>query len=560
MAYTTGRGRGTEFGTGAARLWSSGTPSCPNKTSCKKRVKEPSPNRSAVKATRRGGVDLHSDELSPRLLQVGGEECDLVVLRPAHHLLGVLRVQRLHQHLLLRPHKPLADLPSHALAQSVQSVQPVLLDQVRDLVVPLGRGGVRPRGVRRGEHPVELAPLHDAHSVHELLLGLAGEPDNDVRGNRGHWHQLANVVHDPEVPPHVVPALHPAQDLVVPALEGNVKVLTDLWELGARLNQAPGEVARVGGREPDPVDPGTATDLAQEVREGPQPPARAVRGKAGQVPAIRVDVLAQQSDLPVPGLPEREDLVPDRVRLPALLLAPRGGHHAIRAALVAAVDDVDPRGDVRVPPRGRDVLRDVDLVHRAHLAPAQVDLVQELVDPVDVVRAHHQVHLRNAPEELLALLCCDTARHHDLQVRSLLLLPLGLLPQRGVHLDLCLLPNATCVVHQHVRVVWVSGVRVSHFFQHPSHALRVRHIHLAPEGVDVVLSFLFFVVVVGVHVVFLFFLVHHPVRAAEHRVVRTTATWKTWVCRRNRDLGHRAGGGPPQNQVTRPPAMVAHGL
>ncbi len=71
---------------------------------------------------------------------------------------------------------------------------------------------------------------------------------------------------------------------------------------------------------------------------------------------------------------------PDGVRRAALLGAARVGHDAVRAALVAAVDDINPGAERAVAPRHRDVLRDRHRLHRDHLG-AQVHLLQQLADP-----------------------------------------------------------------------------------------------------------------------------------------------------------------------------------
>ena len=71
---------------------------------------------------------------------------------------------------------------------------------------------------------------------------------------------------------------------------------------------------------------------------------------------------------------------PNGVGRAALLHAARVGHHAVRAALVAAVDDVDPGAERAVALWHADVLRDGHWLHRHHLRP-QVHLLQQLADP-----------------------------------------------------------------------------------------------------------------------------------------------------------------------------------
>mmetsp|Transcript_21797 Transcript_21797/g.54945 ORF Transcript_21797/g.54945 Transcript_21797/m.54945 type:complete len:277 (-) Transcript_21797:74-904(-) len=211
---------------------------------------------------------------------------------------------------------------------------------------------------------------------------------------------------------------------------------------------------------------------------------RTVLLEAGEVTAVGVDVLPQQRDLLVARLPQDDHLLADGLRRAALLLPARVGHHAVGALLVAAVDDVHPRGEVALAPRHCDVLRDGDLLRGAHLA-AQLHLLQQRVDAVGVVRAHDKVDLGHAAQQLLRLLLGHAAGDDNLEA-AVLPLALGLPPQRAVHLRLRLLADGARVVDQHVRVAGVLGAAVAGGLQHARHALRVGHVHLAAKGVDVV--------------------------------------------------------------------------
>lgn len=71
--------------------------------------------------------------------------------------------------------------------------------------------------------------------------------------------------------------------------------------------------------------------VAQQVGEGPGAAARAVGSKTGQVAAVGVNVLAQQRDLLVAGLPQRQHFAPDGLGRAALLRAAREGHDAVGA-------------------------------------------------------------------------------------------------------------------------------------------------------------------------------------------------------------------------------------
>ncbi len=70
-------------------------------------------------------------------------------------------------------------------------------------------------------------------------------------------------------------------------------VLADVLGLRHRIDHVGREVVRVRRGEPDPPDPHHAVHLSEEASEQ-RPPGRTGHR---QVPAVRVDVLAQQRDL-----------------------------------------------------------------------------------------------------------------------------------------------------------------------------------------------------------------------------------------------------------------------
>ena len=97
---------------------------------------------------------------------------------------------------------------------------------------------------------------------------------------------------------------------------------------------------------------------------------------------------------------------------PALLIAAGVGHDTVRAAFIAAMDDIDPGCEVAVAPGHSDVLLQGDLLCGHHLRPL-VHLLQQLVYPAGQ-------HLLSANTGLI------DSRHRWLQVRPLspLLAPL----------------------------------------------------------------------------------------------------------------------------------------
>lgn len=64
------------------------------------------------------------------------------------------------------------------------------------------------------------------------------ETDNGVSADGCVWHVAADVVHDGGVACCGVAPLHESQDVVIPALEGDVEELAELGKGGAGLHQA----------------------------------------------------------------------------------------------------------------------------------------------------------------------------------------------------------------------------------------------------------------------------------------------------------------------------------
>ena len=206
------------------------------------------------------------------------------------------------QDLELAAQEPARALLGHLVHHGVEPVEPVRLHQVRDLVVPLGRGRPGARGERRGVDPVEADLSHEPRRRLELLLRLAREPDDGVPRDARVGHVPPDRVRDAPVPRGRVPSGHLPQDLVVAALERHVEELAQLGQLGAGPDQPLGEVARVRRREADALDARDVVDVAEQVGEGPGAAAAAVGGGSGEVAAVGVDVLSEERHFLVAGL------------------------------------------------------------------------------------------------------------------------------------------------------------------------------------------------------------------------------------------------------------------
>ena len=110
--------------------------------------------------------------------------CTMRLVRVRACVDGSSFARALHQH-LERP----ADLRERAFERDPllhlhQPVEPLLHDLLRDLVVERRGPRARSRGVLERVRAVEPSPLHDVERLGEVLLGLPGEPDDDVRRHR----------------------------------------------------------------------------------------------------------------------------------------------------------------------------------------------------------------------------------------------------------------------------------------------------------------------------------------------------------------------------------------
>mmetsp|Transcript_48391 Transcript_48391/g.104867 ORF Transcript_48391/g.104867 Transcript_48391/m.104867 type:complete len:210 (+) Transcript_48391:936-1565(+) len=179
-----------------------------------------------------------------------------------------------------------------------------------------------------------------------------------------------------------------------------------------------------------------------------------------QVATPRVDVLPEERHLAVSVGDELLDLRSDRLARTALLSAARGGHDAVGASLVAAVDDVDPRTHGRLALRLRHVLHYVRGCRRHNLVAVE-DALKKVADPVGVLRPHHKVDLGHATQQGFALLLRDASGDDDGEVLAFLFAR-RVRSEVRVHLLLGVVADRARVQHDHLRFLRIRGLGEAH--------------------------------------------------------------------------------------------------
>ena len=167
-----------------------------------------------------------------------------------------------------------------------EPLDPLVLHLVRNLVRHRGRLGSLPRRIDEGERAVVAHLLDDLERLAEVVLGLAGEADDDVRREREVGDRRAQLLGEPDVALARVRSAHRFEDPRRSGLQRKMGVLADGRALRHRLDHRTAEVLGVRRREADPLDPVDGVAGAEQVAE------LAVRARAP-----RVDVLAEQRDL-----------------------------------------------------------------------------------------------------------------------------------------------------------------------------------------------------------------------------------------------------------------------
>ena len=214
--------------------------------------------------------------------------------------------------------------------------------------------------------------------------------------------------------------------------------------------------------------------------------ARSATAAVVHLTRVGVDVLSEQRHFAHALRRQRLDLAEHLRERPADLLAPRVGYDAEGAVLAAALHDGDESRGTVCSRLGQAVefldLRKAHVDLRPARSPQSLDHLRE---PMQGLRTEHQIHVRSARGDALALLAGHTTAHADDHVRPQLLERAPFAEQRE-HLFLGLLPHGAGVDQQHVRLRRI--VRTGHpvgRLEHIPHLAGIVLVHLTAEGFDV---------------------------------------------------------------------------
>lgn len=223
---------------------------------------------------------------------------------------------------------------------------------------------------------------------------------------------------------------------------------------------------------------GASCDPRTASRSGGSPNARGV--------FVAVHVLPQQGHLLVAFGHQCQAFLHDAVGVAAAFAAPREGHHAEGAHVVAAPHDGDKGGDaVAVEAHGHDLpIGLLAAQQHVHRALPGAHFVQQLRQAAVGVGAHHQVHHLFLHQQVFLHPLGHAAQDAHLQ-----LLVAGLQAVHFVdalhHCVFRLLPHAARVQQHQVGLFGTAHRHIAFLGQDACHHLAVADVHLAAVALDI---------------------------------------------------------------------------
>ena len=312
----------------------------------------------------------------------------------------VALARALDEHLLDAPDACLVGGECAALDDDAQAVEPLAGDaRIDEAIGELGRFGARSRGEDERERVVEAGLGDDVERGGEVVVGLAREADDDVGGHGEVGDDAPGLGQPLQVAGGGVPPVHRREDPIRSGLERVVQLLAHGGCGRHRPERLGAHVLGVRRREAHPTDavdaPGRLEQVGEERAQGDRTVAIAAR-RPLDVPAVAVDVLAEQRHLGHAVGGERLDLVDDLGERTTDLLPAHGGDDAERTAVVAPDLDRHPRvvgggAPGRQGRREQGVVVEHGRLEDLGERTVQRRLAHQLGGAVDVVRAEHDV-------------------------------------------------------------------------------------------------------------------------------------------------------------------------
>ena len=373
------------------------------------------------------------------------------------------------------PHRPLVERLLLFVEQRLKPLEPVVHHPLFDLSVHRRGGGAGTARIFEAVGHRILRGADDGERRLEIRFALARKADDEVAGDRDVGPRGADALDDPQIGFDAMAAVHRREDAIAARLHRQVEKGHQLVDLAMRGDQPVGHVVRMAGRIADAFEPVLLRQFADQPVEPDRAPPLVLA-----VP--RVDILAEQRDLPHPARDQRARFG-DQVREgPARLGAARVGHDAIGAEFVATLLHGQESG--RALAAGA-------LRQRAELAVERHVEVDRLLAPLGAgdqvgqavigLRTDDDIDARRAARDLRPFGLRDAARDRDRRTAAVLALQ-----PADIRINLLgrLFADVAGVEDDEVGVGALSGGGIAPGLQHLGHALAVIDVHLAAEGFD----------------------------------------------------------------------------
>ena len=262
-------------------------------------------------------------------------------------------------------------------------------------------------------------------------------------------------------------------------------MLADRVAVRHRLHDFFREVVGVWAREPHAPDPVHVVHRAQQLGE-PWPPARA---PDGEVPAIRVHVLAEERDLHHSIVSEALDLGEDIPEGSRSLGTANERDDAERARVVAADADRHPgvmgaaTAGRQPAPRGQGAREDLRVLAHVHLRTVGLRLADQVQQLGKRMRADHDVHPRGAALDQAAILLGQASGDDDAEP-GVAVLQRFQVTEGPVEAVVSVLADGAGVQDDDLGVGGLGHRGVAVRLEQTRDPLGVVLVHLAPEGAD----------------------------------------------------------------------------